>query len=66
MEREVLIERTQPRLAAARARGRVAGRRRAFTTAQQREPRRLCDSRQFTVDQIARTVGSSRPPSTAT
>jgi DNA invertase Pin-like site-specific DNA recombinase len=59
MERELLIERTQSGLAAARARGRVGGRRRTFTPAQQREAQRLYDSRQVTVDQIARAVDSS-------
>jgi DNA invertase Pin-like site-specific DNA recombinase len=59
MERELLIERTQSGLAAARVRGRVGGRRRSYTTAQQREAQRLYDSRQLTIDQIARAVGSS-------
>jgi DNA invertase Pin-like site-specific DNA recombinase len=59
MERELLIERTQSGLAAARARGRVGGRRRSYTAAQQREAQRLYDSRQLTVEQIARAVGSS-------
>jgi DNA invertase Pin-like site-specific DNA recombinase len=59
MERELLIERTQSGLAAARARGRVGGRRRAFTPAQEREAQRLYDSGALTVDQIARAVGSS-------
>jgi RNA polymerase sigma-70 factor (ECF subfamily) len=35
MERQLLVERTQSGLAAGRARGRVGGRRRSFTTAQQ-------------------------------
>jgi len=59
MERELLIERTQSGLAAARARGRVGGRRRAFTSAQEREAQRLYETRQMTVEQIARAVGSS-------
>lgn len=59
MERELLIERTQSGLAAARARGRVGGRRRSFTAAQEREARRLYETRQMTMDQIARAVGSS-------
>lgn len=62
MERELLVERTQSGLAAARARGRVGGRRRSFTAAQQREAQRLYDLRQMTMDQIAGAVGSS--PST--
>jgi DNA invertase Pin-like site-specific DNA recombinase len=59
MERELLVERTQSGLAAARARGRVGGRRRSFTTAQEIEAQRLYDSGQMTVDQIARAVKSS-------
>lgn len=59
MERELLIERTQSGLAAARARGRVGGRRRSYSIAQQREAQRLYDTRQMTVEQIARAVGSS-------
>jgi DNA invertase Pin-like site-specific DNA recombinase len=59
MERELLVERTQSGLIAARARGRVGGRRRSYTLAQQREAQRLYDTRQMTVDQIARAVGSS-------
>ena len=59
MERELLIERTQSGLAAARARGRVGGRRRTFTTAQQREAQRLYETRAMTVEQIAKAIGSS-------
>lgn len=59
MERELLIERTQSGLAAARARGRVGGRRRSYTATQQREAQRLYDSGQLTVEQIAGAVGSS-------
>lgn len=62
MERELLVERTQSGLAAARARGRIGGRRRTFTLAQQREAQRLYDLRGLTIDQIARAVNSS--PST--
>ncbi len=59
MERELPVERTQSGLAAARARGRVGGRRRSFTPAQQREAQRLYDLRGMTVEQIARAVSSS-------
>lgn len=59
MERELLIERTQSGLAAARARGRVGGRRRSFSPEQQREAQRLYDLGELTVEQIARAVGSS-------
>jgi DNA invertase Pin-like site-specific DNA recombinase len=62
MERELLIERTQSGLVAARTRGRVGGRRRAFTPAQEREAQRLYETRQMTMDQIAKAIGSS--PST--
>lgn len=59
MERDLLIERTQSGLVAARARGRVGGRRRTYSAAQQKEAQRLYDSRQLTLDQIAKAVGSS-------
>ncbi|MGN6607788.1 MAG: recombinase family protein [Jatrophihabitans sp.] len=59
MERDLLIERTHSGLAAARARGRVGGRRRSYTPEQQREAQQLYDTGQVTVDQIARAVGSS-------
>ena len=59
MERELLIERTQSGLAAARARGRVGGRRRSFTAEQEREAQRLYDLRQLTAEQIAKVVGTS-------
>jgi len=59
MERELLIERTQSGLAAARARGRIGGRRRTYSSAQQREAQRLYDTRQLTVEQVARAVGAS-------
>jgi len=59
MERELLVERTQSGLAAARARGRVGGRRRSYTAPQEREARRLYESGALTVEQIARAVGSS-------
>jgi AcrR family transcriptional regulator len=52
----------QRHAAAGRARGRVGGRRRSFTTAQQREAQRLYDLREMTMEQIAAAVGSS--PST--
>jgi DNA invertase Pin-like site-specific DNA recombinase len=59
MERELLVERTQSGLAAARARGRVGGRRRRFTQAQEREAQRLYNMRVMTVEQIAKAIGSS-------
>ena len=59
MERDLLIERTHSGLAAARARGRVGGRRRTLTAVHEREAQRLYDSGQVTVDQIARMLGTS-------
>lgn len=44
MERDLLIERTQSGLDAARARGRVGGRRRTYSAAQQKEAQRLYDT----------------------
>jgi DNA invertase Pin-like site-specific DNA recombinase len=41
------------------ARGRVGGRRRGFSIAQEREAQRLYDTKQMTVEQIAKAVGSS-------
>jgi DNA invertase Pin-like site-specific DNA recombinase len=59
MERELLVERTQSGLAAARTRGRVGGRRRSFTATQEREAQRLYDLRVMSLDQIAAAVGAS-------
>ena len=59
MERELLIERTQSGLAAARARGRVGGRRQSITSAQIGKAQRLYDERRLTVPEIARVVGYS-------
>jgi DNA invertase Pin-like site-specific DNA recombinase len=59
MERHLLIERTQSGLAAARARGRVGGRRRSYTAQQEQQAQRLYDQRELTVDEIARVVGAS-------
>lgn len=60
MERSLLIERTQSGLSAARARGRVGGRKREFTPADVRKAQRLYDKGDLTVSEIARTVGTSR------
>lgn len=62
MERELLIERTQSGLAAARARGRLGGRKRSFTDRQLRTAQRMYDSREYPMSEIARAVGST--PST--
>jgi transposase-like protein len=39
--------------------GRVGGRRRTFTPAQQRDAQRLYETRQMTMEQIAKAIGSS-------
>jgi len=62
MERGLLVERTQSGLAAARARGRVGGRRRSFSAEQEREAQRLYELRQLTAEQIAKAVGASLSP----
>jgi DNA invertase Pin-like site-specific DNA recombinase len=59
MGRELLVERTQSGLAAARARGRVGVRPRSFTAGQEREAQRLYDLRQLTAEQIAEALGTS-------
>lgn len=59
-ERELVRERTQAGLAAARARGRFGGRPRAMTPDKVRLARQLYDSREHTVEAIAKTLGVSR------
>jgi DNA invertase Pin-like site-specific DNA recombinase len=59
-EREIVRERTQAGLAAARARGRFGGRPRAMTPDKVRLARQLYDSREHTVEAIAKTLGVSR------
>jgi DNA invertase Pin-like site-specific DNA recombinase len=59
-ERELIIERTQAGLAAARARGRVGGRPAVLTGEKLQVARQLYDSKLHTVASIARTVGVSR------
>lgn len=59
-ERELIVERTNDGLAAARARGRVGGRPRALTPTKLATARRLYDERELTVQQIADVVGCSR------
>lgn len=59
-ERELVRERTQAGLAAARARGRMGGRPRAMTPEKVRLARQLYDSREHTVEAIAQTLGVSR------
>jgi DNA invertase Pin-like site-specific DNA recombinase len=59
-ERELVRERSQAGLAAARARGRMGGRPRAMTPDKVRLARQLYDSREHTVEAIAKTLGVSR------
>jgi DNA invertase Pin-like site-specific DNA recombinase len=61
MERDLLIERTNSGLAAARARGRNGGRKREVTPAQVRKAQKLYDARELGVADIAKIVGCSRP-----
>ena len=59
MERDLLIERTQSGLAAARARGRVGGRRQSITDRQIKKAQQLYDERRLSMAEIARVVGYS-------
>lgn len=59
LERDVLISRTEAGLAAARARGRVGGRKPSLNAGQIRQAQALYDA-QHTVSSIATTLGVSR------
>lgn len=59
-ERSLIVERTQAGLAAARARGRHGGRPSTMTAERIRVAREMYDSREYTVDTIASTLGVSR------
>jgi DNA invertase Pin-like site-specific DNA recombinase len=59
-ERDIIRERTQARLTAARARGRTEGRPRAPTDPKARMARQLYDEETHTVTDICRTLGISR------
>lgn len=59
MERELLIERTRSGLAAARAQGRVGGRRRTVTDKQIAKAQALYDEHRFTMAEIARLCETS-------
>jgi DNA invertase Pin-like site-specific DNA recombinase len=65
-ERDLIVERTKDGLAAARARGRVGGRKRKLTAAQVAHARRLYDEtgpdgkRAHTVDHIGKLLGVDR------
>jgi DNA invertase Pin-like site-specific DNA recombinase len=59
-ERDMIRERTVAGLAAARARGRKGGRPSTMTPAKIKIAREMYDSRQHTVEAIAKTIGVSR------
>jgi len=59
-EREIIIERSRAGVAAARARGRVGGRPALMTPAKLATARRLRDSREHTLKEIASVIGVSR------
>ena len=60
-EHAMMAARTRDGLAAARARGRVGGRKPKMSAARVAEARRLYDERNMTVQQIADLFGVSRP-----
>lgn len=60
-EHDLIVERTQDGLAAARARGRKGGRKSKMTPTRITEARRMYDSGDYTVEQIAQTFGVTRP-----
>jgi DNA invertase Pin-like site-specific DNA recombinase len=59
-EHALIVERTQAGLAVARARGRNGGRPKKVTEEKVKVMREMYDSREYTVDTIATTVGVSR------
>ena len=59
-ERDLIRERTNAGLAAARARGRVGGRPRVMNADKVKVARQLYDAREHTVEEIAKTLGVSR------
>jgi DNA invertase Pin-like site-specific DNA recombinase len=59
-EREIIRERTQAGLSAARARGRNGGRRKKLTPKQVQMAQSLYDSKTHTVDEICKTLGIGR------
>ena len=60
-EHDLIVERTRDGLAAARARGRSGGRKLTMTPEKIARARQMYDERKYTVAEIARTVGVSRP-----
>ncbi|PFG32387.1 recombinase family protein [Sanguibacter antarcticus] len=59
-EHDLIVERTQDGLAAARARGRVGGGRVKMTATKARQARAMYEEKTYTVQQIADTFGVSR------
>ncbi|MHB8312778.1 MAG: helix-turn-helix domain-containing protein [Candidatus Dormibacteria bacterium] len=59
-ERELIRERTQAGLAAARARGRHGGRPLVMSPDKVATARRMYESKEFTIEAIARVLGVSR------
>jgi DNA invertase Pin-like site-specific DNA recombinase len=59
-ERELIVERTQAGLAAARARGRNGGRPRVLVGEKLEAARHMYESKEYAVATIARTIGVSR------
>jgi DNA invertase Pin-like site-specific DNA recombinase len=60
-ERNLIQERTQAGLAAARARGRKGGRKPKLSSDQVDTLRRMYDSKQHTIKEICQTMGISKP-----
>ena len=60
-ERELIRERTKAGLNAARARGRVGGRKEKLSTKQTKTLRRMYDSKKHSISEIGKTFGVSRP-----
>ncbi len=60
-ERNLVRERTQAGLEAARARGRLGGRRKTLAVEQRRHVVELYHSRQHTIAEICRLMGISKP-----
>ncbi len=59
-ERDLIVERTQAGLTAARARGRAGGRPAVMTPQKLAVARQMYDSREYTVAANAKTLGVSR------
>jgi DNA invertase Pin-like site-specific DNA recombinase len=60
-ERQVMQERTQAGLKAARARGRLGGRPKALTASKQKRAVQLYHKKELTIKEICKTMGISKP-----